>query len=137
MKRTELRRASDPAYFANDLVSALEEAPLPEHHHGPSEVVRTDHYKGHDITVKTTYEITIDGQSIPLHVHVGNDGSVHVHSLPNYIFGSALAMVRRLIDQFPDALFDPETDRGGDSGHGHMPDHQGRATGRPGGRRKG
>jgi hypothetical protein len=97
--------------------------------------VREDEYQGHKIVVKTTYEITIDGQALALHLSVGNDGSVHCHSLPNYVSGSMIDVMRRMIDVYPDD-FPPSGAGGGTSGgvgaegHGR---HGGHATA-PGGR---
>ena len=36
------------------------------------------------------------------HPHHHNDGQLHCHSLPNYQSPSAVDMVKRLIDNFPD-----------------------------------
>ena len=62
--------------------------------------VRAVNYKGHDIEVITHYELKIDGKALPVHVEVGDDGSVHCHSLPNYSFRSVIHLVRELIDMF-------------------------------------
>ena len=42
------------------------------------------------------------------HLGVGNDGNVHYHGLPNYSEASAIDLMRRVIDAFPDDY--PPTD---------------------------
>lgn len=71
------------------------------HEHG-AETVREDDYRGHHIVIRTTYRIEVDGRPVTGHVAVGNDGKVHYHAIPNVRFGSAIDVVRRLIDSFPD-----------------------------------
>lgn len=67
-----------------------------------SEVVRTATHRGHRITVKTTYTIDVDGTPIAGHFGVTDDGQVHYHAVPNVSFDSAIDMVKKLIDAFPD-----------------------------------
>jgi hypothetical protein len=66
------------------------------------ESVREDDYLGHHIVVRTRYEIEVDGRHVTGHLGVTNDGRVHYHAVPNLSFPSAIAMVRCLIDAFPD-----------------------------------
>ena len=70
------------------------------HDHSPS--VRQDHYKGHHIVVKTTYDVTIDGKKFTSPLDVSNAGTVQYHGIPNVGFASALDLVRCIIDQFPE-----------------------------------
>ena len=75
------------------------------HEHGGGHAmgsVRTATHHGHTISVETMYVITIDGKKARISLMVGDDGQVHCHALPNYQFGSALDMVKVVIDQFPD-----------------------------------
>jgi hypothetical protein len=77
------------------------------HEHGMhpgegAETVREDEYEGHKIVIRTKYEIEVDGRRLTGHLGVTNDGRVHYHAVPNLSFPSAVAMVRRLIDAFPD-----------------------------------
>jgi len=72
------------------------------HHHPDIESVRKATYQGHDIVVYTTYRIEVDGKPITGHVDVGNNGRVHYHGVPNQTFASAITMVKKLIDLFPD-----------------------------------
>jgi hypothetical protein len=71
-------------------------------HHGASEVVREADYKGHHIMVRTKYEVEVDGKPLMGHLGVTDSGSVHYHPVPNMSFGSALDMVKKIIDVFPD-----------------------------------
>ena len=88
----------------------------PHHGHGV-ETVREDHYRGHHIVVSTTYRVEVDGRPVTGHLGVTNDGRVHYHAVPNLRFASALELVRRLIDAFPDDFAQGED--GGHDGHGH------------------
>jgi hypothetical protein len=69
---------------------------------GSAETVREDEYRGHQIVIRTSYEIEVDGRPLMGHLGVTNDGRVHNHAIPNLSFPSAVAMVRKLIDAFPD-----------------------------------
>lgn len=72
-----------------------------EGHHGHSggESVRVVQYRGHEIRVKTHYEVTIDGEPWQRPMQVMPDGSVVSHALPQYVVPSALDLVRAVIDQ--------------------------------------
>ena len=76
-------------------------------HHGESVVTREADYKGHHISVRTKYEVEVDGKPLMGHIGVTDSGSVHYHPIPNLSFASALDMVRKVIDVFPDD-FGPE-----------------------------
>jgi hypothetical protein len=82
-------------------------------HMGGAETVREDEYKGHKIVIRTRYQIEVDGHPVTGHLGVTNDGRVHYHAVPNLSFPSAVAMVRRLIDAFPDEF------PGAEGGHEH------------------
>ena len=64
--------------------------------------VREADYKGHHITIKTTYEITIDGKLFHGALSVTHGGTVHYHGMPNAGFKSALDLMKAVIDAFPD-----------------------------------
>lgn len=69
------------------------------HHHTTAFTsTRNAIHRGKQIEVRTTYEITVDDEPLRVHTYVLDDGTVHCHGLPNYSFGSALDMVRALID---------------------------------------
>ena len=71
-------------------------------HHGDMASTREADYKGHHIVVRTTYEIEVDGKPVTGHLGVTNDGEVHYHPIPNQSFPSAIELVERVIDTFPD-----------------------------------
>jgi hypothetical protein len=71
-------------------------------HHGESVVTRETDYKGHHIVVRTKYEVEVDGRPLMGHMGVNDAGSVHYHPVPNLNFASALDMVKKIIDVFPD-----------------------------------
>jgi hypothetical protein len=73
-----------------------------KHKHQKIESVREADHKGHHITVRTHYEIEVDGQIVMGHMGVTNDGQVHYHPMPNWSFTSAVDLVKQLIDTFPD-----------------------------------
>jgi hypothetical protein len=75
--------------------------------HGHHQSVREDHYKGHHITIRTTYEIEIDGRPFHGNLDVSNSGSVQYHGIPNVSSNSAVELIRAVIDTFPDD-FGPE-----------------------------
>jgi hypothetical protein len=77
--------------------------------------VRTAEHNGHLIEIRTTYDVRIDGEPMEAHLGVGNDGNVHYHGLPNYSEASAIDLMRRVVDAFPDDY--PPTD-----GHDHDPE---------------
>ncbi|MGI5127965.1 hypothetical protein ACQEVB_14230 [Pseudonocardia sp. CA-107938] len=113
MTELDFTYAVDPGRLGAAVQDSLVENPLHVHPPGPVETVRTDRYGEHDISVRTTYLIEIDGRPIGGHLFVTNSGDVQVHALPNYSFASAIDMARQLIDAFPDG-FGPEHDHGED-----------------------
>lgn len=70
--------------------------------HGKAQSVREADYHGHHIVVRTSYDIEVDGGMVTGHMGVTNDGKVHYHPIPNMAFVSAIDMVKKLIDIFPD-----------------------------------
>ncbi len=96
--------AADLEGFAG-YVAELSRAQGHEHGHGGDgtvETVREDDHEGHHIVIRTTYRIEVDGKVLSVPLGVDNDGNLHCHSLPNYQFASAVDMVKRLIDNFPE-----------------------------------
>jgi hypothetical protein len=75
-----------------------------EHQGHSLESVRKVTYKSHQIVVKTLYEIHVDGKPLVEHIDVGNNGSVHSHTFPNYSFPSTIDFVKKLIDKYPDSF---------------------------------
>ena len=64
--------------------------------------IRQDDYKGHHVVIRTKYNITVDGKEVTGHILLTNAGQVQYHGLPNYSFDSPVALVRALIDNFPE-----------------------------------
>lgn len=85
--------------------------------HQDMESVREAEYQGHRIVVRTRYEIEVDGKKVMGHVGVTNDGNVHYHAVPNLSFPSAVEMVEKLIDIFPED-FDKKGRGGMHGSHG-------------------
>jgi hypothetical protein len=73
-----------------------------EHEKGQFQSVREIEYKGHKIAIYTQYEIRVDGRPFTGHVYVDNSGKVSAHALPNYSFASAVDLIKKIIDEFPD-----------------------------------
>jgi hypothetical protein len=96
-------------------------------HGHPMESVRTATHLGHEIVIKTCYEITVDGKPLATPLSVGNDGTLHTHALPEYGFSSAVDLVKTIVEIFPDEFPDVEPGHGhhdpesssGQQGHGH------------------
>jgi hypothetical protein len=76
-------------------------------------------YKGHEIVIRTTYEITVDGRPFAADVIVDNSGRVHCHGLPTRDFTSTVSLVKKAIDFFPE-----DFPAGGSApGHAEPPGH--------------
>lgn len=127
MERSDLGLTGDPEVLLARLAERREAVPPPHSHHGPSQSVREATYKGHHIVVRTTYTVEVDGVAVEGHLAVTNDGQVHYHAVPNLGFGSAIELVKMLIDAFPDDFAGPDDAPGQDPGHGpgegHSPEH--------------
>ena len=107
MRVRDVRQAVEPENLARKL-KTIKSYLHSKVHRGPITITRTDSYKGHNIQIRTTYEIRVDGRQIHGHLHVAKDGRVHYHPLPNYSSGSAVELVRQIIDSFPDEFPNPE-----------------------------
>ena len=123
MDRQTLRQASQPTAFTKALKARKDELVTAggHHHDASTSSVREAEYKGHRIMVRTTYEVTVDGQPFDVAMSVDNDGSVHYHGLPTRAFPSVIGLIQKAIDLFPDD-FTGTADSGHDHDHdGHMP----------------
>lgn len=78
------------------------------------ESVREDDYEGHHIVIRTSYQIEVDGKDIMAHLALTNDGQVQYHGLPNYSFDSAMDLVKKMIDVYPDDF--PAGEKAGSAG---------------------
>src|SRR5262245_1355002 len=127
MEPRALQRASQPATLAR-YIAELSSA----HEHGGGvdiATVREDDYKGRHIVLRTTYHIDVNGTPFQGQLALDNAGRVHCHALPNYQFASAVEMVKRLVDIFPEDF--PVQQGGGEDtgghGGGHNAGHRGRS----------
>lgn len=102
MRKSDLAKLADPTNFASAVTANRPKRRKGHAHAKPITTERRDSYGGHEIVIRTTYEISIDSEAVGGHVGVGNDGRVHYHPLPNYSFTSAVEMARQLIDSFPE-----------------------------------
>jgi hypothetical protein len=121
MDKREIDEVTQPASY---LEHVAEKGSAPDHHHeGPLETVREADHNGHHIVIRTSYSIEVDGRPVTGHLAVGNDGRVTYHAVPNLSFESAVDLVKRLIDAFPDDFEAPggghDHDPGGGHGHHH------------------
>jgi hypothetical protein len=78
---------------------------------------REANYLGHQIVIRTTYEVTVDGKAFNAGLGVTDDGRVYYHGMPNVGFDSAVDLMKAVIERFADEFAD------GDQGH-HEPDSQ-------------
>ncbi len=140
MRKDELNLSSEPAALVERLAEHEDELrDLSQAHHGPAiETVRETTYRGHRIVVRTTYSISVDDVPIEGHLGVSNDGQVHYHAIPNLGFASALEMVEKVIDTFPEDFGDSYggggeagPDEGADPGPGGAGDDPGHEHGEP------
>ena len=120
MKREELARGATSEAIVERVTEQGGRLPRQDqgHDHGhgsPMESTREATYRGHQIVIRTTYRIEVDGRSIEGHLGVTNDGQVHYHAVPNLSFASAVDLVKQLIDTFPED-FQAATDT---DPHGH------------------
>lgn len=92
------------------------------HHAGPLAAVRNASYRGHKIVIRTTYEITVDGEPFESPLVVDNSGRVYYHGLPTRDFPSTVDLVKKVIDFFPEEFGgggDGRPTPGPEAGAGH------------------
>lgn len=111
-----------------DIAKMINVEPPASHagHGAASESIREAEHNGHKIRIKTTYELSIDGQVLTGHMGVANDGTVHYHGLPNYSTNSAIDLMKQIIDSHPDyypPVDPPDTGTRDADGHEHG-DHE-------------
>ena len=124
MDRAELLAASRPEALAAAAVAAGAQGH--QHPHGAARAsVRTLAYEGHEIVVRTTYEIRVDGREFPAAVDVDNTGRVSYHGLATRDFASTVELVQKAIDLFPDDFAPPGPDGSGDPSAPEQPGQPG------------
>lgn len=119
MDKTQLKQAVQPEEVRAALSTYSEElSHAADVHHGGDMVdVRTARHAGHDIVVRTRYEITVDGRPFDVHMSLTNNGRVHYHGLPTRDFPSVIDLVKKAIDVFGDEFTDDDSPAP-DDGHG-------------------
>lgn len=85
-----------------------------------STAVREFSHAGHVVRILTTYRVEVDGRPVRAHLSVDEDGQVYTHATPFVTYGSAIDLMKAVIDGYPDSF----TGGGGgtgnhDHGHGH------------------
>lgn len=102
LRPQELRASVEPERVLTSLAEAQEDlrSAGSAHLHQPLTDIRTARHRGHEIVVRTSYEIEVDGSPFDVALIVGDDGHVHYHGLPTQNFSSALDLVRAAIDVF-------------------------------------
>lgn len=103
MDPSELMAAVQPDALRETLAANAAQIAHAGHFHGGGDLtsVRLAEHKGHRIVVRTTYEITVDGEPFAVHLTVDNGGRVHYHGLPTRDFASVIGLVEKAIDVFP------------------------------------
>lgn len=80
--------------------------------------VREFAHAGHVVRIVTNYRIEVDGQPIQAHVSVDEDGRVYAHATPFVTYGSAVDLMKAVIEAYPND-FTEGSHHGGHSGHHH------------------
>jgi hypothetical protein len=127
MAEDKLDLSGEPKSLVESLGRHADDLSQAHHgHEGPIETVRETTYRNHHIVIRTTYSITVDDVAVEGHLGVSSDGQVHYHAIPNLGFSSALDLVKKVIDTFPEDFGDSYDDDGGDGepangdgGHDH------------------
>ena len=116
--RSELIAAMQPEALRAALTANADELAHAADHHGSGVTsVRRAVHNGHEIVVRTSYEITVDGRPFDVHLTVDNAGRVHYHGLPTRDFASVIDLVAKAIDLFAADFTGDDGD--GHDGHGH------------------
>lgn len=128
MDRPDLAAAVEPDALRASLAANADRLHGAAHaHHGSGGAsIRSATYKGHEIVIRTTYEITVDGRPFAADVSVDNSGRVFYHGLPTRDFSSTVSLVKKAIDLFPEDFpaTDPEQSQEQPAGHAHTPQMQ-------------
>jgi hypothetical protein len=103
MAKNRTEEAPTPKSIAAYVKSAAARArKAQEMQHEEAVVTREADHNGHHIVVRTHYEVEVDGKPLTGHLAVSDSGLVHYHPIPNLSYSSALDMVRKIIDVYPD-----------------------------------
>jgi len=74
------------------------------HTEGPVTTSRIIDSGGHEIEVRTTYEVRLDGEAIDVNMMVDSDGRLWTHLCPYRTFATAPELVEYVLDHAPEAL---------------------------------
>jgi hypothetical protein len=80
-----------------------------------STAIREFTHAGHVIRIVTTYRVEVDGRPVRAHLSVDEDGRVYTHATPFVTYGSAIDLMKAVIDSYPDSF--------SVSGHGEHDEH--------------
>ena len=131
MDRPDLASAAQPDALRATLAAHADRLRPAAHSHsgGKGASVRSATYRGHEIVIRTTYEITVDGQPFEAGVIVDNSGCVHYHGLPTRDFSSTVSLVKKAIDFFPEDFHAGDSAQAGatPTGHAHGSSEKGAA----------
>jgi hypothetical protein len=85
--------------------------------------VREFTHNGHVVKIITTYRVEVDGKPVHGHFSVDEDGRVYTHATPFVTYGSAVDLMKAMIDAYPDAFAAGSGGHGGHGGHDHGGGH--------------
>jgi hypothetical protein len=100
-----------PAWIAEQFPAYVGEADM----EGELTSVRGFDFRGHAVKITTTYRVEIDGRPVHLHALADDQGNLLCHTFPYRRYRSAVALVRELLERFPEFYLD----QAGHGGHGH------------------
>jgi hypothetical protein len=91
--------------------------------------VREFAHAGHVVRIITTYRVEVDGREVQAHLSVDEDGQVFSHALPFVSYGSAVDLIKDVINAYSAEFTDPHHDGHHDgqehdrhAGHVHDPE---------------
>lgn len=84
-----------------------------------SKAIREFAHGGHLIKIITTYRVEVDGKPIRAHLSVDEDGRVYSHATPFVTYGSAVDLMKSIIDSYSDAFSGAGDDGDDGSDHNH------------------
>jgi hypothetical protein len=99
------------------------------HMQEPSTSKREANYLGHQVVIRTTYEVTVDGKVFNAGLGVTDDGRVYYHGMPNVGFDSAVDLMKAVIERFADEFSgsgdQSHHESNGEHDHDSAPHHAG------------
>jgi hypothetical protein len=80
---------------------------------------RTLEHEGRTITITTTYEVSVEGRPVTLHMMVDEEGRLWSHLCPYLTFASAPELVSHLLTRMPHLFEATQPTARDSSGHDH------------------